>query len=205
MLLPSITKTTIKPPSHFPPNSQSTIPNPEPLGFPLDRRGRALLSVLSLGLIAGFCLAATLQPDPRGYGTHRQLGLPPCTVRLLFGIPCPSCGMTTSFASLMRGQLDQSFRANPAGLLLGLACAALDPLVLVERVLRPFVLDSTTGSRRRLAPGQHLGRRPHPMVGPRFLPVFRRDDLKSCTVLSRLHILPSPIPIELHYSFLSLA
>ncbi len=127
MLLPSITKTTIKPPSHFPPNSQSTIPNPEPLGFPLDRRGRALLSVLSLGLIAGFCLAATLQPDPRGYGTHRQLGLPPCTVRLLFGIPCPSCGMTTSFASLMRGQLDQSFRANPAGLLLGLACAALIP------------------------------------------------------------------------------
>jgi hypothetical protein len=43
------------------------------------------------------------------------------------------------------------------------------------------------------------------MVGPRFLPVFRRDDLKSYTVLSRLHILPSPIPIELHYSFLSLA
>jgi hypothetical protein len=127
MLLPSITKTTIKPPSHFPPNSQSTISNPEPLGFPLDRRGRALLSVLSLGLIAGFCLAATLQPDSRGYGTHRQLGLPPCTVRLLFGIPCPSCGMTTSFASLMRGQLDQSFRANPAGLLLGLACAALVP------------------------------------------------------------------------------
>ncbi len=127
MLLPSIPKTTINPASHFPPNSPSTIPNPEPLGFPLDRRGRALLSVLSLGLIAGFCLAATLQPDPRGYGTHRQLGLPPCTLRLLFGIPCPTCGMTTSFASLMRAEFSQAFRANPAGLLLGLACAVLVP------------------------------------------------------------------------------
>jgi hypothetical protein len=127
MLLPPIAKTDIKPPSLSPPKSPSIIPDPEPPGFPLRRRGRALLSVVSLGLIAGFCLAATLQPDPRGFGTHRQLGLPPCTVRLLFGIPCPSCGMTTSFAHLMRGQLPEAFRANAAGLLLGLVCAALVP------------------------------------------------------------------------------
>jgi hypothetical protein len=127
MLLPSSVKTSIKPPSLSPPNSPSIIPNPEPHGFPLAWRGRALLSVLSLGLIAGFCLAASLQPDPRGYGTHRQLGLPPCTVRLLFGIPCPSCGMTTSFAYLMRGQLGDAVRANPAGPFLALMCAALVP------------------------------------------------------------------------------
>ncbi|HET6325725.1 MAG TPA: DUF2752 domain-containing protein [Planctomycetaceae bacterium] len=127
MLLPSIVKTSINRPSHSPPDSPSVIPNPEPLGFPLDRRGRFLLSVLSLGLIAGFCLAASLQPDPRGFGTHRQLGLPPCLVRLVFGIPCPSCGMTTSFACLMRGQFEDAFRANPAGLLLGLVCAAFVP------------------------------------------------------------------------------
>src|SRR5271154_3804334 len=127
MLLPSIGKTSINRPSLFPPNSPSVIPNPEPLGFPLGRRGRFLLSVLNLVLIAGFCLAASLQPDPRGFGTHRQLGLPPCIVRLVFGIPCPSCGMTTSFAHLMRGQLAKAFRANAAGLLLGLVCAALVP------------------------------------------------------------------------------
>jgi hypothetical protein len=127
MPLPSIVKTSINRPSHSPPNSPSVIPNPEPLGFPLDRRGRFLLSVLSLGLIAGFCLAASLQPDPRGFGTHRQLGLPPCIVRLVFGIPCPSCGMTTSFACLTRGQFEDAFRANPAGLLLALVCAALIP------------------------------------------------------------------------------
>ncbi len=35
--------------------------------------------------------------------------------------------MTTSFACLMRGQFEDAFRANPAGLLLGLACAAFVP------------------------------------------------------------------------------
>jgi hypothetical protein len=35
--------------------------------------------------------------------------------------------MTTSFAHLMRGQLAEAFRANAAGLLLGLVCAALVP------------------------------------------------------------------------------
>jgi Protein of unknown function (DUF2752) len=127
MVLPSIAKTIIKPSSPSPRNSSSVNPHPEPPGYPLGQRGRSLLSVLGLGLIAGFCLAATLQPDPRGYGTHRQLGLPPCTVRLLLGIPCPSCGMTTSFAHLMRGQVADALRANPAGLLLALACAALVP------------------------------------------------------------------------------
>jgi Protein of unknown function (DUF2752) len=127
MLLLPTAKTSIKPPSLSPPNSPSVIPNPEPNGFQLGRPGRALLSVLSLGLIAGFCVAASLQPDPRGFGTHRQLGLPPCTVRLLFGIPCPSCGMTTSFAHLMQGQLEDAFRANPAGPLLAAVCGVLVP------------------------------------------------------------------------------
>jgi hypothetical protein len=127
MLLPSISKRSINPPSLSPPNFPPTISDSEPPGFPLGRRGRALLSVLGLGLIAGFCLAATLQPDPRGFGTHRQLGLPPCTLRLIFGVPCPSCGMTTSFAHLMQGQLKDAFRANPTGLLLAPICALLIP------------------------------------------------------------------------------
>jgi hypothetical protein len=127
MLLPSTSKTSIKPASLSPPNSPSTVFHPEPHGFPLGQRARLLLSLLSLGLIAGFGVAAMLEPDSRGFGTHRQLGLPPCTVRLLFGIPCPSCGMTTSFAHLMRGQVVEAFRANPAALLLAIGCALLIP------------------------------------------------------------------------------
>ena len=127
MLLPSAAKTGINPPSPSLPNSPSVISSPEPPGFPIGRQGRALLIVASLGLIAGFSLAATLEPDPRGFGTHRQLGLPPCTFRLLFGTPCPSCGMTTSFAHFVRGQFSEAFRANSAGLLAGLVCAVLIP------------------------------------------------------------------------------
>ncbi len=67
-------------------------------------------------------LASRLEPDPRGYGTHLQLGLQPCAFATLTGYPCPTCGMTTSFAWFTRGNPGQSWRANPAGCLLA-ACS----------------------------------------------------------------------------------
>ncbi|MCS6856740.1 MAG: DUF2752 domain-containing protein [Sandaracinaceae bacterium] len=60
--------------------------------------------------------ASLLTPDPRGYGTHTQLGLPPCAFFVLTGFPCPSCGMTTGFAHLMRLNLAGAWRANPASI-----------------------------------------------------------------------------------------
>ncbi len=69
-------------------------------------------------------LAASLTPDGRGFGSHQQLGYPPCTSVVVFGYPCPTCGMTTSFAHLVRGELIASFQAQPAGFLLGLATIA---------------------------------------------------------------------------------
>lgn len=44
-------------------------------------------------------------------------GLPAdfCLVRRIFGIPCPGCGVTTSIAALLRGDLAASMRANVAG------------------------------------------------------------------------------------------
>lgn len=96
-------------------------------GYPVERRGRWLLLGWSLFLLGGFALASTLKPDPRGFGTHQSLGLPPCTFRVLFDIPCPSCGMTTSFSHLMRGNLSQALRANPGGVLLALVCAIQVP------------------------------------------------------------------------------
>ena len=56
-----------------------------------------------------------LKPDIRLYGTHEQLGLPACPSRVLFGVPCPSCGMTTCFALMSRGDILQSFKANYFG------------------------------------------------------------------------------------------
>lgn len=101
--------------------------NANDAGYPIGMRGRCVLAVWSLFLLAGFALALHLEPDARGFGTHQQLGLPPCTVRVLLGIPCPSCGMTTSFSHFIRGQFVEAFHANAAGLLLATACALQIP------------------------------------------------------------------------------
>ncbi|MEM6470271.1 MAG: DUF2752 domain-containing protein [Planctomycetota bacterium] len=65
-----------------------------------------------------FILAMSLDPNPDGLGTHRQLGLPPCSFVMLWQIRCPMCGMTTSWAYLMRGNLLDALRSNPGGVIL---------------------------------------------------------------------------------------
>src|SRR4051794_22616187 len=87
---------------------------------PLSRPVRVLMIFLAAGLMGLLGLARWLEPDPRGYGTHTQLGLGPCAFAVLTGRPCPTCGMTTSFAWLTRGRLDRSWQANPAGCLIAI-------------------------------------------------------------------------------------
>jgi hypothetical protein len=96
-------------------------------GYPVARSGRWLLVAWSLFLIGGFTLAWKLEPNPRGYGTHQSLGLPPCTFRALFNIPCPGCGMTTSFSHFVRGNVRQAALANVGGVVLALVCVAQIP------------------------------------------------------------------------------
>jgi hypothetical protein len=87
---------------------------------------------LALGLLAPLGVAAVLTPEPSGHGTHQQLGLPPCTFSVLFGRPCPSCGMTTSWACLVRGQWIDAFWANAGGSLLGILAAVAGPWLLAS-------------------------------------------------------------------------
>jgi hypothetical protein len=84
----------------------------------LSRTTRWILVAGALGLLALLATARLLRPDPRGYGTHTQLGLLPCGFQATTGYPCPSCGMTTALAWATRGRLDRAWRANPAGCLL---------------------------------------------------------------------------------------
>lgn len=89
--------------------------------------GRVLLALWVVFLISGFALAASLAPDPRGYGTHQGLGLPPCSFQVLFGVNCPSCGSTTCFSHFVRGQWVSAIRSNVSAFLLALVCAAMIP------------------------------------------------------------------------------
>jgi hypothetical protein len=73
-------------------------------------------------------LARWLTPSPDGVGTHEQLGLPPCGVLAWLGVPCPACGLTTSFAHLARFDLIAGLRAQPLGFPLFALTLALVPL-----------------------------------------------------------------------------
>ena len=81
---------------------------------------RLLACLIAILLAIPLAVARTLDPSPQGLGTHQQLGLPPCSMRVLFGMRCPACGMTTSWSHLTRGHLVASARANSGGAVLGI-------------------------------------------------------------------------------------
>ena len=87
----------------------------------VDRRGRILAAATAAALVVPLVVACYLEPAAAGQGTHRQLGFPPCTMVALFGVRCPTCGMTTAWAHLVRGRLLEGALANTGGVLLGLA------------------------------------------------------------------------------------
>jgi len=95
---------------------------------------RILVVVGTVGIPAIFGIALWLTPDPRGFGTHQQLGMPACTFRSLFGLNCPHCGMTTSFCWFVRGQWDQSCRVNSAGFILAAGSVLIWPWLLAVSV-----------------------------------------------------------------------
>jgi len=75
------------------------------------------VAVLILGGVLG--VAGWLEPSPTGRGTHQQLGLPAC--HFAYGLPCPTCGMTTAFAYVVRGRLFTALAVQPLGGLLAIA------------------------------------------------------------------------------------
>ena len=101
---------------------------------------RLVMAFAGAVLIGLLITASRLTPSPRGMGTHQRLGLPPCTLVQWYGLRCPSCGMTTSWAHMMRGHVLASFRANSGGALLALASVAVAPWLLVSGALGRWVV-----------------------------------------------------------------
>lgn len=101
---------------------------------------KSTLSVRVRGLLtAAACFAvlavgAWLQPRGSGFGTHTQLGLPTCSMLVTTGYPCPGCGLTTSVSMTMHGRLGEAVNAQPFGVILALALAALGVTGLAEVV-----------------------------------------------------------------------
>lgn len=100
---------------------------------------RAVLLLIVVGLTAVFTIAVLLNPynadgSPKTMATHTgpPLNLPDCTFKTMTGLPCPSCGMTTSFSLLMHGDPLNSMRANWVGTGLAVFCLALIPWALAS-------------------------------------------------------------------------
>ena len=125
------------PPEQLPDDEDDDVPvvGPPP-GWRRDERitrfTRVALALMAMGFVAVFAVALTLRPyradgTPRDMATHTQLGLPECNFVVWTGKPCPTCGMTTSFAHLVRGNVWDSLKANWVGTLLALYWLALIP------------------------------------------------------------------------------
>ncbi len=85
-------------------------------------------------------VARWLEPDPRGRGTHEQLDLPPCGFLLIFGKPCPSCGMTTSWSHVTRGQFLSSIHANAGGFLMAIAAAVAGSVLIGSAIKGQWIV-----------------------------------------------------------------
>lgn len=100
---------------------------------------RMAMVALLFALAVVFGLASYLEPDPRGFGTHQQLRLPPCAFYTATGLKCPHCGMTTSVCLLVRGRVRESLKANPAGTVTAIGMMLAWPWCLTAVIRKQWV------------------------------------------------------------------
>ncbi len=107
---------------------------------------RVVLGAIGLGLVFLLAVAAVLKPSSFLIGTHQQLGLPPCSFLVLFGIPCPTCGMTTAWTLLMHGELMRALRANCGGVLLAVLAMVAAPWSMISAVRGRWLMWKPNGT-----------------------------------------------------------
>jgi hypothetical protein len=97
-------------------------PRTAPLRLGIEPRLWAALVVLISAAVLS--AASYLPPSASGIGTHQDLGLARCEFLARTHLPCPSCGMTTSFSFMAHGQPLASFYVQPMGAVLAILTAA---------------------------------------------------------------------------------
>lgn len=111
------------------PTTQQTPVQRDGGSYPLfSRQDQIWYMVISSAAGLLLLVARLLRPSPDGFGTHRQLGLPPCAFLHFTGIPCPSCGLTTSVAHAARLHFYESVITQPFGLVIFLIAILSIPL-----------------------------------------------------------------------------
>jgi hypothetical protein len=85
---------------------------------------RCIAAGLAILCLIPLVIAAILHPSPDGFATHTQLHMQPCQFLEHFGVPCPGCGMTTSWAWFVRGNLVAAIYVQPMGTLLAFLAMA---------------------------------------------------------------------------------
>ncbi len=108
----------VEPPQPVPDAGYTVIYARRRAAAPVPWAGRGLAAGLALACLAVLVVAAGLTPSPDGFGTHRGLGLAECAFLARTGLPCPACGMTTSFAWFVRGNVVASLYVQPMGAVL---------------------------------------------------------------------------------------
>lgn len=100
-----------------------------------------------LGALAVVAVARFLEPSERGFGTHTQLGLPPCPCLAITGRPCPACGLTTCFALCARGQFIAAASVHAIGPFLFAGLLILGVIYGIAWMRKQEVLYTKLGAR----------------------------------------------------------
>lgn len=91
---------------------------------PLSLLTRGIALIVAAGCLGVLITAVELIPSPTGLGTHTELSMYPCAFLMRTGLPCPTCGMTTSFAWFVRGNWLASLYIQPMGFVLAVLAVA---------------------------------------------------------------------------------
>ncbi|MFN8103791.1 MAG: DUF2752 domain-containing protein [Acidimicrobiia bacterium] len=105
------------------------------------RSQKAVLALCGGSISAAFVLAGI-------GGGHAVDGPVLCPLRLLTGIPCPACGLTSSFTELAGGHIGAATSASPLG-----------PVLFAVFAVCAVALVVLLATRRRLALARLSGRR----------------------------------------------
>ena len=116
---------TMTPPSEPQLDAVPIIYTPSVEPQTLTAAGRVFALAVALGALSVLVIAMRLSPSHNGTGTHLQMGFERCQFLRTTNLPCPSCGMTTSFSHFAHGNWLASLYVQPGGFVLALACGAV--------------------------------------------------------------------------------